>query len=165
MKASFCVVVFLMGLLASAAPAAAAKKGGIVPEQALEAFFAELDAKSTSLVARRDEEPGEVPAIKNGEELRARMAARLSRIDALRSRGAVGETNRGFLEERGTVTPQERGAISEENADRTFVYEAIAELAKMHVDDVGQIRAKKISTMSKRRAWVQDPDGQWRQKL
>jgi len=166
MKALFCAFVFaLVGGMATASAAASGKKGAVVPEQALEGFFADLDAKSTSLVARREDEFAEMPAFKNRDELLAKLAARLSRIDALRARGAVGESNRGFLEERGTVTAQERGAISEENADRTAVYEAVAELAKVHVDEVGRLRAKKVAIMSKRRAWVQDAGGEWRQKI
>lgn len=170
MRAIVCVLVFVSGLgvatpaAASAAPAAAAAPRAFVVDQVLEAFFAELDAKAASLAARRDEEPVTLPASKARDALRAKLLARLPKIDGLRLRGAIGETNRGFVEARGPLSAAEQGLVSEENADRTAAYEALAELARARVDDVGRARARKIAGMSKRRVWLQEPDGEWRQK-
>lgn len=142
----------------------AGKKQTLSPEEALDGFFDGLDRQSTSLLAR-DEPAPEPPDIRERQELQARFAARLAHIDRLRTQGMAGETNRGFLEARRTPSNADQARISEENTDRLAVYEAIAAQCKSSVDAVGRQRARKINQLCKRGVWVQDPAGQWSQKI
>jgi uncharacterized protein YdbL (DUF1318 family) len=100
----------------------------------------------------------------NEEEIKNRMTQRLSAIDALKDRQAVGENNRGFLEARGQLAGPEQQTVSEENSDRQAVYAALAAKTGTSADTVGRQRAQQISLRSKRGVWIQDPSGEWRQK-
>ena len=93
-----------------------------------------------------------------------RMAERQSAVDALKERGVVGESNRGFLEVRGTATAQEQGTIADENADRRTAYTILAGQTGEDADSIGRRRAQQIAIASKRGVWIQDSSGQWLQK-
>ena len=140
-------------------------KSPILVEDALDAFYYDLDRKSTTLIPPMGDEKPEVPAFPERDGLHAKIAARLARVDSLRQRGAAGENNRGFLEPRGTPSNVDQSTISDENADRLGIYEAIGTQTKTHVDDVGRTRAEKVRVMGKRGVWVQAPDGSWAQKV
>lgn len=169
-SALLCAALALAGagvLVLSAVPARAAsapKIQAVVMEDALDAFFYELDKKSTALYVASDLEPIEVPAFPKRAELLARFTARQPRLDQLRLRALAGETNRGFVEARGVPSNAEQGVIAEENTDRLALYEAIAEQTKAKVDAVGRARAEKIGPMARRSVWVQDRSGEWAQK-
>lgn len=107
----------------------------------------------TAVVAAED--PGAV---------KARMEQRQGAIDALKDRGVAGESNRGFLELRGTANAEEQKMISDENADRRSAYAFIASQTGTDADSVGRRRAQQIAIASKRGVWIQDPSGEWRQK-
>ena len=96
-------------------------------------------------------------------QLRQRMAQRLSQVDELKAKGAVGENNRGLLEVR------EDGAnaasvVADENRDREAVYALIAKEPGSNADAVGRARAKQIAAASKAGVWVQDESGAWKKK-
>ena len=106
-------------------------------------------------------------AVVRAEDLgavKARMEQRISTIDGLKARGAVGESNRGYLEARGAVTADEQKMISDENADRRTVYIGLAQQTGSDPETVGRRRAHQIGLGSKRGVWVQDPSGEWKQK-
>ena len=95
--------------------------------------------------------------------VKARLSQRLSALDALKSSGAVGETNRGFTEVRdggGDAT----SVVSAENSDRETVYAAIAKQTGAPADSVGRARAKQISAGSAAGVWLQRDDGSWHKK-
>ena len=96
--------------------------------------------------------------------VKQRMAERQPTVDALKERGVVGETNRGFLEVRGTATAQEQGTIADENADRRAAYAFLAAQTGEDADSIGRQRAQRIAIASKRGVWIQDSSGQWLQK-
>ncbi|HEY1110467.1 MAG TPA: YdbL family protein [Opitutaceae bacterium] len=96
--------------------------------------------------------------------VKQRMAARQAAVDALKERGVVGESNRGFLEVRGTATAQEQGTIADENADRRTAYTILAGQTGEDADSIGRRRAQQIAIASKRGVWIQDSSGQWLQK-
>jgi uncharacterized protein len=95
--------------------------------------------------------------------VRARMAQRLPQLDALKSSGAVGEDNRGYVAVR--ATRDNAGEIvSAENADRRVVYEGIAKQTGSSADAVGKARARQIAAQSAAGVWLQAEDGSWYQK-
>lgn len=96
--------------------------------------------------------------------VKARMEQRQSTVDVLKDRGLLGENNRGLLEPRGSLTPADEKVMSDENADRTQVYAAIAAQYGSSAEQVGRTRAQKIAISSKRGVWIQSQDGAWSQK-
>jgi hypothetical protein len=97
-------------------------------------------------------------------ELRDRMAQRLPGIDDLKSRGAIGENNRGFLEVRDTGNASAPAVVSSENTDRTAAYALIAKETGASPDSVGKARAKQIAASSRSGVLVQDESGAWKKK-
>jgi uncharacterized protein YdbL (DUF1318 family) len=95
--------------------------------------------------------------------VRARMERRLPQIDTLKTSGAVGENNRGFLEVRAASGDAE-AVTSAENADRTVVYAAIGSKTGASADAVGKARAKQIAANSAAGVWLQRENGEWYKK-
>ncbi len=103
-------------------------------------------------------------AANDAAAVKQRMAERQPAIDGLKERGVVGESNRGFVEVRGTATAQEQGVIADENADRRAAYAFLASQTGEDADSIGRRRAQQIAIASKRGVWIQDSSGQWLQK-
>jgi len=97
-------------------------------------------------------------------DVRHRIEQRLAQIDALKAQEAVGETNRGFLEERKTGVANAASIVAAENKDRETVYAYIARETGANADSVGRARAKQIAANSKPGVWVQDEGGRWIKK-
>ena len=98
------------------------------------------------------------------DAVKQRMAQRLPAVDALKSRGAVGENNRALLEIRGQASVAEAETVAAENADRELVYASLARETGRPVADVRQRRAEQIAATSRPGVWLQAADGSWRQK-
>lgn len=102
-----------------------------------------------------------VPA-RGQEDVKARMAARLPVIDALKAKGAVGENNRGYLEFRGPAEKME--VVNAENADRTALFTSIAAQQGTTVAVVGRRFAVKFRDLTRPGEWFQNDTGIWRKK-
>lgn len=100
----------------------------------------------------------------NATDIRRRMEQRLPQIDELKAQEAVGETNRGLLEERKAGNPAAAGVVADENRDRQAVYALIAKETGATSDSVGRARAKQIANNSRPGVWVQDDSGRWTKK-
>jgi hypothetical protein len=98
------------------------------------------------------------------EAIRKRMEANLPRIDSLKKAGKVGETNRGYLEARGSLDDSEKELVKTENADRKSVYETLAQRANASLDQIERARADLIRKRSTAGVWLQDVTGKWYQK-
>lgn len=100
------------------------------------------------------------------------METRHADLRAHYESGAVGLTNDGFiairdasqvpLAQRNTV----RGLVNEENADRSALYReiAIANGQPQWQDDIRGVFAERWIARAQTGWWVQDNDGEWRQK-
>ena len=95
--------------------------------------------------------------------IKDRMVARLPAINTLKSKGLIGENNKGLLEFRTNNKPQQDLVIAE-NKDRKAVYEAIAKKQGVKPALVGQRRAKQIADKGSPGLWFQRPDGTWYKK-
>ena len=95
--------------------------------------------------------------------IKQRMEARITAVDALKSSGAVGESNQGLVEVR-AAQGDAAAVVSAENADRLAVYDVIARKTGSTVAKVGGARAKQIAVGSKAGVWVQQEDGSWTKK-
>lgn len=96
--------------------------------------------------------------------VKARMEQRLGAVDSLKDQKVVGENNRGLLEPRANLQPRDQQVVSEENADRQAIYNALAAQTGTSADLVGRKRAEKIAAASRPGVWIQMPDGSWVQK-
>jgi uncharacterized protein YdbL (DUF1318 family) len=96
--------------------------------------------------------------------VKARMTARITAIDALKLKGALGETNLGLLEVRDPAVKEAATVAAEENKDRVTVYTALAKANDTTPDQVAKARAKQIAASSAKGVWVQDDKGAWAKK-
>jgi len=96
--------------------------------------------------------------------VRARMEERLPAIDDLKSRGAIGENNRGLLEVRGSGGGNAASVVAAENRDRETVYAEIAKKNNTSADQVGRARARRIAASSAPGVWLQRDNGEWYKK-
>jgi uncharacterized protein YdbL (DUF1318 family) len=96
--------------------------------------------------------------------VRGRMERRLSSVNALKDRKAVGESNQGLLEARGTLGGADQQVVNDENADRRRVYAALAAQTGASAGEVGRKRAAQLADLARPGHWVQSPGGEWRQK-
>ena len=96
--------------------------------------------------------------------VKARMTARISAIDALKLKDALGENNAGLLEVRDAAVKEAATVAADENKDRTTVYAALAKQAGSTAEQVAKTRAKQIAASSAKGVWVQDDKGTWAKK-
>lgn len=100
------------------------------------------------------------------KDIKARMIERAPIIQALKSKGAAGENNQGYLE----VMPESKSSdndkiiINDENSDRKAVYTAIAKQQEIDVTLVGKRRGLKIAENAVPGEWLQDEAGKWYKK-
>jgi len=99
----------------------------------------------------------------DANELKTRMKERIPVIQALKSKGIIGENNLGYLQFVSSVKEQE-GLVNSENTDRKAVYTAIANQQGASVDLVGKRRANQIAQNAGAGEWLQDNAGKWYQK-
>ena len=99
----------------------------------------------------------------SAEDTKSKMKKRLPIITELKSKGIVGEDNRGYLQFVGTKREKE-GVVTAENNDRKSVYSAIAKKQGATVDFVGKRRAKQIAGRAKKGEFLQDESGKWYKK-
>jgi uncharacterized protein YdbL (DUF1318 family) len=95
--------------------------------------------------------------------VKARMSQRLSQLDQFKTKGVIGENNRGFAELRGGGTDA-GDVVAAENRDRGMVYAAIAKQTGTSAEQVGRARARQIAAGSARGVWLQHEDGSWYKK-
>ncbi|MBS0631719.1 MAG: DUF1318 domain-containing protein [Verrucomicrobia bacterium] len=95
--------------------------------------------------------------------VKARMAQRISSIDQLKTKGELGENNRGLLEQRGGGG-EAASVAAAENRDREEVYAAIAKQTGTSADQVAKARARQIAAASASGVWLQREDGGWYKK-
>ena len=98
-----------------------------------------------------------------GEDIKARMKARLPIIVKLKSEGIVGENSEGYLQFVGNQKKDEN-VVAAENADRLEVYTAIAKQAGTTPEAVGKRRAIQIAEIASPGEWLQNQSGKWYQK-
>lgn len=98
-----------------------------------------------------------------GANIKTRMKNRLPAIMALKDKGVVGETNKGYLQFRGAAKEKE-DVVKAENTDRKKVYAAIAKQQGVTIDVVEKRRALQIAQKARPGHWLQDEAGKWYQK-
>ncbi|NMA43648.1 MAG: YdbL family protein [Oligosphaeraceae bacterium] len=101
----------------------------------------------------------------DAQAVKESMVKRLPRINELKKEGLIGETHKGYLDTvKGELPAADRKIVDEENADRKLVYETIAKQQGSDSTLVGERRAKAIFSQAKSGEYLQDSDGNWRQK-
>jgi uncharacterized protein len=95
--------------------------------------------------------------------IKERMKQRLPAIAALKTKGIVGENNRGYLGFVASTRVQE-DVIAAENKDRKAIYNYFAKQQKTTIDKVEGIQAKRKAAKAKSGEFIQKPDGAWMKK-
>lgn len=95
--------------------------------------------------------------------VKARMVQRLGELDALKAKGAIGETNQGLVVVRGDGAKANQ-VVAAENSDREVAYAAIAKQTGSSVSQVARARARQIAANSAKGVWLQRDNGSWYQK-
>jgi uncharacterized protein YdbL (DUF1318 family) len=98
-----------------------------------------------------------------GQDIKARMRARLPVIVKLKDTGVVGENNKGYLVILKKST-HKKSVIEAENKDRRTIYAAIAKRQGTTPDLVGKRRALQIAEKADSGTMIQGKDGKWRKK-
>jgi uncharacterized protein YdbL (DUF1318 family) len=102
------------------------------------------------------------PAL-SADDIKTRMKNRLPAILELKTKGIVGENNKGYLEFIGGKK-EKADIVAAENEDRHTVYAAIAKQQDTTAELVGKRRALQISQKADPGDWLQDGSGKWYQK-
>ena len=97
------------------------------------------------------------------EGIKDRIKARLPVIIELKSKGVIGENNRGYLEFVGSSKEKE-DVVMAENSDRKKIYTAISRQQGTSVELVGERRAVQIAGKANPGEWLQDARGKWTKK-
>ena len=98
-----------------------------------------------------------------GEDIKARMKARLPIVLELKAKGIIGEDFKGYIQFVGQKKEKEE-VVNAENADREKVYTAIAKQQGTTAERVGKRRAIQIAKKAKLGELLQDQNGKWYQK-
>ncbi|NOX33865.1 MAG: YdbL family protein [Deltaproteobacteria bacterium] len=98
-----------------------------------------------------------------GAGIKQRMKNRLPVIADLKSKGIIGENNRGYL---GfvTSTKAKEDVIAAENKDRKAIYTYFAKQQNTSVEVVEKVQAKRKAQKAKPGQFFQDPGGKWIKK-
>lgn len=107
------------------------------------------------------------PAARAADDLaavKARMTTRITAIDALKLKGALGENNQALLEVRDPAVKEAAAVAAEENKDREAVYAALAKSQGVTAAEVAKARARQLAANSAKGVWVQDDKGTWAKK-
>ena len=97
------------------------------------------------------------------EGIKERMIQRLPAIADLKTKGIIGEDNRGYLGFVSSTRAQE-DVIAAENADRKTVYEAFAKQQNTTLDVVENVQASRKAEKAQPGEFFQKPDGSWVKK-
>ena len=105
------------------------------------------------------------PAVQKALESRK---ARSPELRALKTKGVIGENNRGFIEVlKPVLTPKGKSLIEAENQDRKFIYETVVAQNHLGPDGLANVEeqyAKTRRERAKKGDRVQLPSGKWVKK-
>jgi len=96
-------------------------------------------------------------------EIKERMKQRLPVIADLKTKGIIGEDNKGYL---GFVTSvrEQEAVIAAENEDRKTVYTYFAKQQNTTIDVVESVQAARKAEITAPGEFFQNPDGSWQKK-
>lgn len=129
--------------------------------------------KETSLLwigVAHAEEPNINISTAEANRIKAAMQGRVNDLNALKTKGAIGETKDGMLTEKdfAALALAERAkakqVLEAENKDRRDLYKEVVDANHYPKDKMAEIQsifAKSWQKASPAGAWVQKPDGSW----
>lgn len=95
--------------------------------------------------------------------IKERMTKRAPAIAVLKTKGVVGENNRGYLGFVGGAREQE-SLVAAENRDRKAIYTYFAKQQKTNLDVVEKVQAKRKAERAKSGEYIQTAGGAWMKK-
>jgi len=95
--------------------------------------------------------------------IKERMKQRLPVIADLKTKGIIGEDNKGYL---GFVTSTraQDGVVAAENTDRKMIYKHFAKQQNTTINVVEKIQAKRKAAKTKPGEFFQKQDGSWHKR-
>ena len=94
--------------------------------------------------------------------------ARSPELRALKTKGVIGENNRGFIEVlKPVLTPKGKSLIEAENLDRKFIYETVVRQNHLGPEGLAKVEeqyAKTRRERAKKGDRIQLPSGKWARK-
>ncbi|RLB91030.1 MAG: DUF1318 domain-containing protein [Deltaproteobacteria bacterium] len=99
----------------------------------------------------------------SASDIKDRMKQRLPVIADLKTKGIIGEDNKGYL---GFVTSKrdQEAVIAAENKDRKKIYTYFAKQQNTTIDVVEKIQAARKAAKTAPGEFFQNPDGSWHKK-
>ena len=95
--------------------------------------------------------------------IKERMKARVPVIADLKTKGIIGEDNRGYLSFVGSKRASE-AVIAAENKDRKAIYKHFAKQQKTTLELVEKVQAKRKAERARPGHYYQTPGGKWVKK-
>ena len=105
-----------------------------------------------------------VPTLTSSQAVAQSSSDNKAIVDAAKARGEVGETYRGLLAARGSVSTEVSNAVREINIGRRDHYRALSRKSGESELDVGKSFAVDLFAKAERGHYLQFEDGGWRQK-
>ncbi|MBT3386463.1 MAG: YdbL family protein [Desulfobacula sp.] len=95
--------------------------------------------------------------------IKDRIKQRLPVIADLKTKGVIGEDNRGYL---GFVTgaSEQQSVIAAENKDRKMIYKHFAKQQNTTIEFIEEIQANRKAKKAKPGEFIQSRDGSWHKK-
>ena len=94
--------------------------------------------------------------------------ARSTELQALKSKGLIGENNKGFLTVlKPSVQPNEKSLVDAENHDRKFIYNTVVAQNHLGSESLAEVETEFAKTRHDRAMksdFLQTPSGKWTQK-
>ena len=94
--------------------------------------------------------------------------ARSPELQTLKSKGLIGENNKGFLTIlKPSLQPKEKSLVDAENHDRKFIYNTVVAQNHLGSESLAKVEAEFAKTRHARASkgdFIQTPSGKWVQK-
>ena len=98
------------------------------------------------------------------EQAALRRRDRRSQILAWESQGAIGENRSGLLAMRAQIDPEAEAVVRDENADRSVIYQALAQKNGTSVGEIEKVYAKRLQGDAPSGTPVESDNGEWTAK-
>jgi len=106
-----------------------------------------------------------VASAQDAATIKQNIIKRLPAIATLKSKGLVGEDNRGYLAAvSNQLNAADQAVVDAENADRKLVYQAIAQQTGATAELVGKQRAKQLADQAAPGDFIMNENGTWQKK-
>ncbi len=98
------------------------------------------------------------------EQAALRRKDRLGELSSWQAKGVIGENKNGLVEIRSSEGAGAGQIVSAENADRTIIYQSVANKNGTSIEEVEKLYAKRLQASAPAGTPIETPDGAWKVK-